>query len=197
MMDEKIINKKLKRLYGYQDGGANFRLARTNDQIELRLDELTKKFIFKPRYNYLPERGYWVLEKLWRVVGEASNYLGGDWTYEPIYIYINPDTKEPLPVTDDSIHAFIHLALYGEKRKDKENWREAEEAEYERQSTVILEYLQNEVPSMAIQLKHGSAVVVPELKEYGPSDNRIVSPDGNQGEQAGDGQSHGVDSQSA
>lgn len=175
MIDEKILNKSLKRKYGYQEGGQNFRIERTNTQTEFRMTE--SGFLELPRYNYLGPRGYWVLERLHRVSEETQKILRAEWTYEPVFIYMNPDTREPLPVTRDSIEAFVQIALYGaKKRLTPEEIKQAEEDHYEKQAGIILEYLQNEIPSMAVQLKAGSAIVVPKGLENGESNNRIVAP---------------------
>jgi len=194
MLDEKLINRKLKRLYGEQEGGQNFRLVRTNEQFEVRNAPIfhefaiapTWKFQRLPKYNYLGDYRYWVLERLFPLTEDMNKHIAGTWTYEPVFIYCNVENKDPLPVTEDSIHAFIGLSLAGPKRKKTPQEITAEEeAFYEKQSTVILEYLQNEMPSMAVQLRAGSGIAVPE--KYGESDNRIISSNGDSGIQAGDG----------
>lgn len=196
MFDENIVNKKLRRLYGEQDGHANFRVAWTATQLEYRKGTfIDRDNSGNPlrvvtevrqclRYAYL-ERGYWALEKLFPVPESiAAVLVGAKWSYEPLFIFQNPQTKEALPASWDAIEAFVKLFLFGGKRKinERRNWAEEEEAEFERISTRILEYLESECPPLAAQLKSGSAVSV----SNGESNDCVVSPEPHQRIQAAD-----------
>ena len=183
MIDERIINRRLKDRFGAQNDSANFRLARTGNQTERRkmpwgdIEEA-------PKYPYL-ERNYWVLERLMRVEGANAHMLPGiTHSYEPVFVFRNGRTGEPIPVTEDIVFSLAHTALFRQEVKVKRDWEAEELAFYERQVDRAYQFIADECSAMSTQLHFGEAVVKGESK-HGPSDNRIVSPTSDNGVQTG------------
>jgi len=195
-MNDSIVNRKLKQLFGELDGKQIFRLART-DQVEFRrgtfvdVDPVSGAYLrtvtevrLCRKYGYL-ETHYWVIEKLMPVSGPNAELLPGSKTsYEPIFVYRKPN-NDPIPVSEDSVLSFVHVQLFGEKKKRD---LEAEElAFYEAQVDYLTQFLSDECSPISILLATKHAVVnsKPEDKSDGRSDVSVVSSPRDSGVQAG------------
>lgn len=187
-MNDEYINRKLRLLFGEQGGQANFRLART-DQTEYRrgtyhdedvngnyLRTVTEVRLTR-KYNYLASH-YWVIEKLMPVSGPNAEMLPGrNASYEPIFVFRKPDDS-PMPVSEDIVLSFVHLQLFGERKKRD---LVAEELEfYERQVDKVHDFLRDECSLISMQLHTGEAIVSPGIPN-GNSDNRVIRPERDNG----------------
>lgn len=162
-MDENIINRRLKDLFGAQDNLPNFRIAYTLNQYEYRrVDNHVIQQL--PKYTYLP-RGYWAIERLTKVDGVNAEMLPGiRHSYEPIYIFRNTRNDEPIPVLEDIVIAFVHACLFREKSKVQKDWEAEELAFYQKQVDRAYEFISDECSPLSMQLHFGEAVVKGERK---------------------------------
>jgi len=179
-MNDVYINKKLKQLFGEQGGDANFRLARTNE-LEYRRNHMGE-VVLVPRYNYF-KMPYWALERLMIVSGPNAELLPGkSSSYEPIFVFKKPDDT-PMSVSEDAVLSFVHIQLFGEKKK--RDLVKEELDQYERQVDYLTQFLNDECSVMSTQLHIGEAVVNSKEKFNGRRDISVPSPEGNSGIQAG------------
>jgi len=178
-MNDVYINRKLKQLFGEQGGDANFRLARTNE-LEYRRNHMGE-VVLVPRYNYL-NGTFWAIEKLLIVSGPNAELLPGrKVSYEPIFIFRKP-TGEPIVFGEDAVLSFVHLQLFGEKKKRDLNKEELDF--YESQVDKVHQFLQDECSPMSMQLHVGEAIVNPGIPN-GRRDDCVISPERNSGVQTG------------
>ncbi len=170
MIDEHFINKKLQDLFGSQDGKANFRLDRTNSQYEYRRisDNIIEQ---RPKYGYLPHRGYWVLERLTKVQGISRSLLPGvEFSYEPVYVFKRGDSDEPRIFGEDAVYAIVYMVLFKQETKIRRDFAAEELAFYEKQVDRALEFLTDENSVMTMQLRLGEAVQGPQKVFTGTND---------------------------
>jgi len=194
-VNDVYINRKLKQLFGEQGGNPNFRLART-DQTEYRKGTFTDFAVdgtylrtvtevrLTRKYNYLGSHVYWVIEKLLPVSGPNAEMLPGrNVSYEPIFVYRKPDGS-PMTVSEDSVLSFVHVQLFGERKK-----RDLVQEEldfYEQQVDKIHQFLSDECSPISILLQTGHAVVNSAKEKLdGRSDDSVVSSPRDSGVQAG------------
>lgn len=179
-MNDVYINKKLKLLFGELDGKQTFRLARTNELEYRRLD--SGEVVLVPRYNYL-NGTFWVIERLMPVSGPNAELLPGvKLSYEPIFVFKKPDDT-PMSVSEDAVLSFVHIQLFGEKKK--RDLVKEELDHYERQVDYLTQFLNDECSVMSTQLHIGEAVVNSKENTNGRRDISVPSPEGNSGIQAG------------
>jgi hypothetical protein len=192
-MNDVYLNRKLKQLFGELNGKQIFRLART-DQTEYRKGTFTDfsedgmylrtvtEVRLTRKYNYLKTH-YWVLEKLMPVSGPNAEMLPGrNVSYEPIYVFRRPDDT-PMTISEDAVLSFVHLQLFGEKKK--RDLVQEELDHYERQVDFIHQYLKDECSVMSMQLHTGEAIVNPKDNTNGRRDVSVVSSPRDSGVQAG------------
>jgi len=180
------INKKLKELYGHQNGNANFRVAKTAGQYEKRLGTYSdfaggiylrtvtevRETLKYPAFKGLD---FYVLEKYFPNTTEIVKDT--KFLYEPLLVFYNPVTGEALPLEWAAVNAIVHIYLYSEKQvKTPKDIEKEEEEMYERQSAELLELLQDECTPMATQLHFGEGVVVPRNYNGVSSDNHQSGP---------------------
>jgi hypothetical protein len=176
-VNDVYINKKLER-FGILDGNQIFRLART-DQLEYR--RVGPSVILTKKYNYL-NATYWVIEKLMPVSGPNAELLPGrNVSYEPIFVFKKPDDR-PIIVSEDVVLSFVHLQLFGERKK--RDLVKEELDEYERAVDKVHQFLQSECSPMSMQLHVGEAIVNPGIPN-GRRDVSVPSPEGNSGIETG------------
>lgn len=180
------INKKLKELYGHQDGNANFRVAKTAGQYEKRLGTFSDfsggiylRTVSEVRetLKYPAFKGYdfWVLEKYFPNTTEVVKDTL--FLYEPLFVFYNPDTAEALPLNWEAINAIVHIYLFSEKQvKTPSDIEQEEEKSYELESAKLLEVLQDSCTPMATQLHFGEGIVVPRNYNGISIDNHQPSP---------------------
>lgn len=181
------INTKLKELYGHQDGNANFRVAATDDQYEKRLGTYTD---FTPGGIYLRTVTEVRLTKKYPALGDARYYAlekyfpntvqevvkDTPFLYEPLFVFYNPETGNPLELNWEAINAIVHIYLYSEKKvKTPSDIDAEEELALQKESERILTILQDDMPEKATQIHFGEGIVVPRNYNGIDSDNRKSS----------------------
>lgn len=167
------INKKLAELYGNVNGHPNFRVASTLTQTEKRFGEYVdygpnniylrtvREVREVKKYPAFQNKEYWVLEKYFpntvpEIVKDTT------FLYEPLMVFYNPETREPLPLNWEAVNAVVHIYLFSEKQvKSPKDIAREEEEHFERESQKLLEILQDDVPLVATQLHVGEGIVVP------------------------------------
>jgi hypothetical protein len=190
-VNDVYINRKLKQYFGELGGDQIFRLARTNE-LEYRRD-YNGDVVQVPRYNYL-DGTFWAIEKLMIVSGPNAELLPGrNVSYEPIFIFRKPN-GHPMTVSEDAVLSFVHVQLFGERKK-----RDLVKEEldfYESQVDKLHQFLSDECSVLSIKLHVGEAIVNPKENTNGRCDSSVPSPEGNSGIQAGSGVSARSDSTS-
>ena len=162
-MNAHYINQHLHERFGGQGELPNFRIARTAEQLEyVRIaSNIVEQ---RRRYSYLP-RDYWVLERLMKVDGANAQILVGRFSYEPIFVFRNQKTDEPIPFGEEIIMSMVHSLLFKQEAKTKRDWKQEEIDFYNKQVDRALEFIQDECSPMSMQLHFGEAVVKGESKQ--------------------------------
>ena len=146
------INKRLERYFGTLDGQPTFRLVRGGEIREKRKTENGVGEVNK----YPFDGGYWILER--RLPNPTPDYLIGNYTYEPMWIFRGPNNERQIPVWK-AIELIIHNILYMEKDHSIRDIKS--DKEYQQESQEICDFLDNESPEIPVALKDGEAIVVP------------------------------------
>jgi hypothetical protein len=88
-----------------------------------------------------------------------------------------------MSVSEDAVLSFVHIQLFGEKKK--RDLVKEELDQYERQVDYLTQFLNDECSVMSTQLHIGEAVVNSKENTNGRRDISVPSPEGNSGIQAG------------
>jgi len=184
-MNDVYLNRKLKQLFGELNGKQIFRLARTNE-LEYRRD-YNGAVVQVPRYNYL-NGTFWALEKLMPVTGVNVEMLPGcNTSYEPIFIFRKADGS-PLVVSEDAVLSFVHVQLFGERKK--RDLVQEELDQYEAHVDKLHQFLSDECSVLSTKLHLGEAVVnSTKVDDNGRRDISVNGPEGDPGVQAGTSES--------
>jgi hypothetical protein len=161
------INYWLQREYGrFDDARSNFRVVWSEDQYERRKREGYEIPQSMKKYGYLKD--VYILERI-MPVPEYNSELTTDFSYEPIWVFLNKDNK-PLPPRIDVCKLVIEALLkqaaksVGAKYKDPEAGHDPLEVRAERVRKLQEELFGNETDTTDLLAAH-EGVVVP--RNYG------------------------------
>lgn len=161
------LNEQLVKRFGSLDGKPRFRIIWSEDVQEVRLSSFHSGIHLstpiaekRPKYMYLKNR--YVLEMALAGAAHKDVLTEDKITYEPIYVFQNPKTQDPLPpiwvVCEIMARYYLEIVYKERPYVKKEAAYEEEKKEAIRvEAAEFKDILANEAPN----LSNGFGVTVP------------------------------------